>query len=129
MAYLLVVDDEPDLGELLAALLEGAGHTVRVAHDGQEGLRLVEERQPDLVLLDVEMPFVTGPEMSYEMLVRDGGLEQVPVILLSGVTNLFRVAARVGTPYFLRKPFAPDTLSQLVASALAERRAPLPASP
>jgi len=67
--------------------------------------------------------------MSYQMFVRDSGLEQVPIVLLSGVTNLFRVAARVGTPYFLRKPFAPDTLSRLVESALAERRPPMPATP
>lgn len=129
MADLLVVDDEPDLAELLAALFEAAGHTVRIAHDGQQGLRLVAERPPDLVLLDVEMPLVTGPEMSYEMFVRDSGLEQIPVVLLSGVTNLFKVAARVGTPYFLRKPFAPDAVSRLVESALSERRPPSPAPP
>jgi len=54
MADLLIVDDEPDLAEVLAAILAAAGHTVRTARDGREGLRLVSERQPDLVLLDVE---------------------------------------------------------------------------
>jgi CheY-like chemotaxis protein len=127
MADLLVVDDESELAELLAVLFEAVGHTVRVAYNGHEGLRLIAERQPDLVLLDVEMPLVTGPEMSCEMIIRDCGQELIPIVLLSGVTNLFQVAARVGTPYFLRKPFAADAVSQLVESALAERRPPLPA--
>jgi len=67
--------------------------------------------------------------MSYQMFVRDSGLEQVPIVLLSGVADLLQKNARVGTPYFLRKPFAPDTLSRLVESALAERRPPMPATP
>jgi CheY-like chemotaxis protein len=127
VANLLVVDDDPDLAELLTDLLEGQGHTVRVARDGREGLRLVAERRPDLVLLDVEMPLVTGPEMSQEMIVRDRGQEEIPIVLVSGVTNLFRLAASVGTPYFLRKPYDAETLSRLVASALVERRPPRPA--
>jgi CheY-like chemotaxis protein len=127
VANLLVVDDDPDLAELLTDLLEGQGHTVRVARDGREGLRLVAERRPDLVLLDVEMPLVTGPEMSQEMIVRDRGQEEIPIVLVSGVTNLFRLAASVGTPYFLRKPYDAETLSRLVASALVERRPPHPA--
>jgi CheY-like chemotaxis protein len=126
VANLLVVDDDPDLAELLTGYLESEGHIVRVAHDGGEGLRLVSERQPDLVLLDVEMPFVSGPQMSYQMVLRDCGEEQIPVVLLSAVTNLHRTAARVGTPYFLGKPFDPAALSRLVARALAERHAPSP---
>jgi CheY-like chemotaxis protein len=126
VANLLVVDDDADVAELLAAVLESRGHSVRVARDGREGLRLVAEGYPDLVLLDVEMPFVTGPEMSREMLFRDRGQEEIPIVLLSAVPNLFRVAARVGTPYFLRKPYDAAAVSALVDSALAERRPPLP---
>ena len=126
MADLLVVDDDPDLAELLTAFLETEGHSVRVAHDGREGLRLVSQRPPDLVVLDVEMPVVTGPQMSYELVVRDCGDEQIPIVLLSAVTNLHRTAAQVGTPYFLGKPFDPDALSRLVARALVERHAPSP---
>jgi CheY-like chemotaxis protein len=126
VADLLVVDDDSDLAELLADLLGGQGHTVRIARNGREGLRLVAERIPDLVLLDVEMPLLTGPEMSQEMIVRDSGQEEIPIVLLSGVTNLFRVAASVGTPYYLRKPYDAEAVSRLVASALVERRPPHP---
>jgi CheY-like chemotaxis protein len=127
VANLLVVDDDPDLAELLTGYRESEGHTVRVAHDGVEGLRLVSEQPPDLVLLDVEMPVLTGPQMSYQMVLRDCGDELIPVVLLSAVANLHRTAARVGTPYFLGKPFEPAALSRLVARALAERQAPSPA--
>ncbi|HVU50842.1 MAG TPA: response regulator [Polyangia bacterium] len=126
MADLLLVDDDPDLTELLAALLEGAGHTVRVARDGEEGLALVEARQPDVVLLDVEMPRLTGPEMTYRMFVHDVGQEKIPILLMSGVANLARVASLVGTPYFLAKPYAFDAVLRLVARAAVERRAPMP---
>jgi two-component system response regulator (stage 0 sporulation protein F) len=126
VADLLVVDDDPDLAESLAALLEAEGHEVRTARNGQEGLELVAQRQPDLVLLDVEMPFLTGPEMSYRMFIHDVGQEEIPLVLLSGVTNLLEVAQTVGTPYFLPKPCAFEAIVSLVARGLLERRAPVP---
>jgi CheY-like chemotaxis protein len=126
---LLVVDDDPDLGELLRDLLAGEGHTVRLARDGLEGLERVAERFPDLVLLDVEMPRLTGPEMTYRMLLHDLGQEEIPIVLLSGVTNLSRVAAIVGTPYFLPKPYDLPAVLRLLARALVERRAPSPQLP
>ncbi len=126
MADLLVVDDEPDLAECLADLLETEGHEVRTARNGKEGLALVAERQPDLVVLDVEMPVLTGPEMSYQMFIRDAGWEKIPIVLLSGVTNLFKVAEIVGTPYYLPKPCSFEAIRRLVSRALVERRAPLP---
>jgi DNA-binding response OmpR family regulator len=126
VADLLLVDDDPDLTELLGALLEAAGHTVRFARDGEQGLALVETRHPDLVLLDIEMPRLTGPEMSYRMFVRDMGQEKIPILLLSGVTNLDKIARFVGTPYFLAKPYAIEAVLGLVARAVVERCAPVP---
>jgi DNA-binding NtrC family response regulator len=122
---LLVVDDDHDLADCLAELLEEEGFKVRTARNGREGLRRIAERQPDLVLLDVEMPLLTGPEMSYEMFLRDAGQETIPIVLLSGVTNLHEVAEAVGTPYFLPKPCSFEAVERLLAKALAERRAPV----
>ena len=124
MADLLVVDDDPDLSEILAGLLEAAGHTVRVGRDGEEGLRLVAERHPDLVLLDVEMPCLTGPDMSYRMFLHDVGEDKIPIVLASGVPNLAGVASAVGTPYFLAKPYAIESVLGMVAKVVKERRAP-----
>jgi CheY-like chemotaxis protein len=126
MADLLIVDDDTDLAELLGELLCVSGHAVRLSRDGQEALEQLEQRLPDLVLLDVEMPVLTGPEVSYRMLVHDAGQEQVPIVLLSGVVNLAEVAALVGTPYFLSKPFDIDAVLRLVSRALVERTAPVP---
>jgi DNA-binding NtrC family response regulator len=126
VADLILVDDDSDLTELLGALLEDAGHTVRVARDGHEGLALVAARLPDAVLLDVEMPGLTGPEMSYRMFVHDAGQENIPVVLLSGVTNLAKVANLVGTPYFLAKPYAIEAVLRIVAKAIVERLPPVP---
>jgi CheY-like chemotaxis protein len=126
MADLLVVDDDRDSSELFSELLRARGHAVRTAYDGLEGLERVAERKPDLVLLDVEMPLLTGPEMSYRMLVHDAGEEKIPVVLLSGVVNLREVARHVGTPYFAPKPYTLDVVLKLLARALEERTPPAP---
>jgi CheY-like chemotaxis protein len=124
MADLLIVDDDEDLREVLAAVLLSMNHTVRIARDGEEGLALVNERFPDLVLLDVEMPVLDGPSMAYRMLIGNLGKEKIPIILLSGIMDLHLVAAKVGTPYFLGKPYAFEALLPLLERALVERRPP-----
>lgn len=127
MADLLLVDDDHDLAEILTEFLAMAGHEVRVAHNGHEGLALLAARHPELILLDVEMPVLTGPEMALQMFLRDAGLEQIPVLLLSGAADLRQIALQVGTPYFLGKPTDPDTLMKTLDHALQERAPPRPA--
>ena len=126
MAKCLIVDDDPDLGEALTSILDDEGYKVQIAHDGREGLKKISEEMPDIVLLDVEMPVLNGPDMAYELFVQDCGKEFIPIILLSGVANLKQVAERVGTPYFLAKPYHLDRLLNLVQQALAEQRSPVP---
>lgn len=126
MAKCLVVDDDPDIGESLGSILDDEGHQVRVAHDGREGLEKISEEIPDVVLLDVEMPVLNGPDMVYELFIQDCGKELIPIVLLSGVANLKQVAERVGTPYFLAKPCSIDLLLNLIQCALAEKRPPVP---
>lgn len=129
MAHLLVVEDNPDLAEPLIELLSARGHRVDAACDGEEGLKhlAVEEKElPDAVLLDVEMPVLDGPSMAYRMLVENAGKDKIPLILLSGAMDLRRIAARVGTPYFLSKPYRFEALTEVLDHALVERRAPQP---
>ncbi|MCW5831528.1 MAG: hypothetical protein KIS78_03635, partial [Labilithrix sp.] len=76
--------------------------------------------------LDVEMPALTGPEMALEMFLRDRGLENIPIILCSGVLDLESIAADVGTRYFLPKPYDPSALTRLIQRVLEERAAPQP---
>jgi DNA-binding response OmpR family regulator len=124
MANLLVVDDDPDIAETLAEFLRGEGHSVRIAANGEEGLRLLGDGLPDVVLLDVEMPVLDGPRMAHNMFLQDLGRELVPILFLSGVPDLDRVAAHWGTPYYLPKPFSLDRLLQMLDQTLRERRAP-----
>lgn len=127
MADVLIVEDDEDLAELTAMMLEAAGHRVRRAADGRAGLRELEARLPEVIVLDVEMPLLDGPDMAYRMFVEDSGKERIPIVLLSAVVALEGIAARVGTPYFLAKPCESEALVEMVARAERERRAPVPA--
>ena len=126
MAAVLIIDDDIDSADALAEIMRAEGHDVRVGFNGQDGLRLARERIPQVALLDVEMPILDGPGMAYQMFLHDMGLEKVPVVLLSGVTHLQDVAAEVGTPYFLGKPYRFERVVALVGRALSERVSPKP---
>jgi len=131
MRTLLIVDDDRDVTEILAEVLRDEGYQAEIARDGEEALRFVDARMPempDAVLLDVEMPVLDGPSTVCQLIVTNAGREKIPVVLLAGVANLQRVAALVGTPYFLEKPFGLRDLLALVGRALAERTPPHPAA-
>jgi DNA-binding NtrC family response regulator len=126
MAELLIVDDDLDVVWILEQVLMQAGYVVRVAYNGEEALRSLHERYPDLVILDVEMPVLDGPGLAYQMFVHNCGMENTPIVLLSGVFDIEAVARRVGTPYFLGKPFNPNDLMRMVRRALVEQAVPRP---
>ncbi|MBS2026983.1 MAG: response regulator [Deltaproteobacteria bacterium] len=126
MADILLVEDDPDIAELVQIFLEGAGHHVRLARNGREGLERLEERLPDVVVMDVEMPVLTGPQMVERMFVENMGRDNIPVVVVSAAMGLSAVAKRIGTPYHLSKPFSPEALLGLVDQALGERRIPQP---
>jgi CheY-like chemotaxis protein len=122
---LLIVDDDSDLAEVLSQALRESGYFVQTARSGEEGLRVLRSTQlPDAILLDVEMPVLGGPGMAREMKIHDAGEEKIPIVLWSGRTDLAAIAAQVGTPYWIAKPFALEKLLALLALALRERIAP-----
>src|SRR5688572_4484014 len=95
MANLLLVDDDGDLIETLAEVLRSVGHDVRTARDGEEGLQALHDAPlPDVVVLDVDMPVLSGPGMAHEMLLHDAGEEKIPVMLVSGSPDLAQIAGR-----------------------------------
>jgi FixJ family two-component response regulator len=127
MANVLIVDDSSDTVEITTELLESAGHQVRTGRNGEDGLKSLDAGPlPDCIVLDVEMPVLSGPGMAHQMLLHDAGEERIPILLVSGRGDLPEVAGQMGTPYFLAKasPDYGDTLLELLDRALRERLPP-----
>jgi two-component system nitrogen regulation response regulator NtrX len=114
----LVVDDEADIRELVAGVLEDEGYSVRCAADSTAALDAVEERRPSMVLLDVWLKGskLDGLELLQELKRRDPTL---PVLLISGHGNLDTAVAAVreGAVDFIEKPFEAERLLYLVRKA------------
>src|SRR5262249_55047494 len=126
MASVVIVDDDADITAVVQEVLELEGYEVHAANDGSAGLRLVRERLPDVVISDVEMPQLDGPGMADRMLIEDCGMEEIPVVLVSGAPDLMGIARRVGTPYVIAKPCTPRRLLAEVERALREQTPPRP---
>ena len=126
MAHILLVEDDDDIRYLLADILTLSGHEVRTGRDGVEGLRCLDEGFPQVVVSDVDMPKLDGPGMVYRMFVENLGRENIPLIFVSASAGLRRIAAAIGTPYFLAKPFDPSALLALIGRALREGLPPRP---
>lgn len=126
MAHILLVDDDPDVVETTTLILSAEGHRIELAANGKEGLAALERGLPDLVVLDIEMPVLDGPQMAYRMFLQDCGREKVPILLISGAADLKQIAAIVGTPYRIAKPYHIDAFLSLVERVLSERTPPSP---
>lgn len=125
MANVLFVDDDMDIAETFDDLLRSKGHLVRTATCGKDGLQLLKAAPlPDVVILDVDMPGMSGPAMAHQMLLHDAGQEHIPVILLSGNVDLPQIAGRMGTPYFLAKTGDTEVFFEMLDRAVRERIAP-----
>lgn len=121
MARLLVVDDEPDLRELLRVSLRMAGHEVAVAADGRKGLTLAIEARPDVVLLDVMMPGMDGwAVLSALKSSPDAAVSAIPVIMLTALGDDLDVVRGgiEGALRYLTKPFALAELRAAVDDAV-----------
>jgi excisionase family DNA binding protein len=107
----LIVDDDPRVREYVRVNLEMEGYSVREAGSAEEGLGVLEEVSPDLVLLDVMMPEVDGWEMLRRLQERHG-VGAIPVIMFSGKIddNAAEEASARGAQGFVGKPFDPQQL-------------------
>src|SRR4051812_1678414 len=121
MARVLVVDDEPDIRELVRLNLELAGYDVLLAHDGPAGLNTLRSEQPDLVVLDVMMPGMDGWEVLRQIKADPvESLAQIPVLMLTAKSDdLDRVRGGIeGAIRYITKPFALAELRDAVKMAL-----------
>ena len=127
-ATILVVDDEADVTSYLSTVLQSRGYTTIAASSGAEALSVGAERRPDLIILDVMMPGMTGWEVLRRL--RDSALAEVPVIVLSARESPEDVAEglRFGVRSYLGKTAGLDRLLSEVRAALGPSGGPMAAA-
>lgn len=112
--YILIIEDEEANRHALVRLLEKEGHTTCWAANGEGGLRMMRNEKPDLVLLDMMMPGMTGWDVARERLA-DPELRKIPVIILSGlgadeIHQQGKVNVLTGIALIMGKPFETEVL-------------------
>lgn len=114
----LAADDSPSVRALVRRLLERRGFQVVEASDGREALDLARANPPDVMLLDIQMPYLDGHQVLRAMSA-DPDLAVIPVVFLTGRTDVEELVAalHLGGHDFLRKPFEPDELVARVRAA------------
>ena len=127
MQRVLICDDEPDLAALVELNLKDAGFAVEVAHNGEAALELARLHRPDLVLLDVMLPDVSGAEVC-RRLKKDPATAQVPVMLLTARSEEpDRVSGfEAGADDYVTKPFSVRELVLRVKAVLRRQTATTP---
>jgi signal transduction histidine kinase/CheY-like chemotaxis protein len=131
-ADILVVDDDPEMRPALSLILESQGYSVRTAQDGEEGLEKINEKEPDLLILDLLMPKMDGFEVCKRLEEkRSSGSGKFPVIILSAIfeeNSRRRYELETETDLqvdgYITKPISPPVLLQRVEKALLKRKAP-----
>jgi DNA-binding response OmpR family regulator len=108
----LVVEDEPELRAVVTYVLEEEGFTVATAADGREALERVNEARPDLVVLDMGLPILSGEEVASEM--RKLFPEPPPILVMSAAGAIVERARRIGATSFITKPFDLEELARAV---------------
>jgi two-component system, OmpR family, alkaline phosphatase synthesis response regulator PhoP len=116
---ILVVDDESDIRTLLRSILEIEGHYIQEAADGLEALSLYEELNPDVIVLDIMMPGLSGLDVLREIRGQHDGLS-VPIMVLTALHDDATAweAWAGGVNTFVTKPFDPEYLVAWVAKQL-----------
>lgn len=122
VTHILVVDDEPDIRELVRDILVDEGYDVSIAENGEQARQARRQRRPDLILLDIWMPDIDGIALLREW--ATGKDQNIPVIMISGHGTVETAveATRLGAYDFLEKPLSLAKLLLTVHNALEMRR-------
>jgi twitching motility two-component system response regulator PilH len=125
----LLVDDDPDIRTFIVTVLEENGYSPIIAKNGEEGIQKVEEKSPDLVILDVLMPKQSGIKMYRELKTNDA-YKNIPVVILSGISKrVFLRSQEALTEFggenvpepnaYIEKPVEPDELAEIIKKFIA----------
>jgi DNA-binding response OmpR family regulator len=120
MARILIAEDERDIRDLITFTLRFAGHEVIPTANGEEAYQTAIKVQPDLILMDVRMPRMTGYE-ACEQLKSNAETRSIPVVFLSakGQESEVRTGLDAGAEEYILKPFSPDQLTERIKTILA----------
>ncbi|HZM24661.1 MAG TPA: response regulator transcription factor [Anaerolineales bacterium] len=121
MAKILIAEDERDIRDLVAFTLRFAGYEVFAAANGEEAVEMAPKVNPDLILMDVRMPRMTGYE-ACKVMKANADLKDIPVVFLTarGQETEIQQGLDAGAEEYLLKPFAPDQLTTRVKAILAK---------
>lgn len=121
MAKILIAEDERDIRDLVAFTLRFAGYEVFAAANGEEAVEMAPTVNPDLILMDVRMPRMTGYE-ACKVMKANPVLKDIPVVFLTarGQETEIQQGLDAGAEEYLLKPFAPDQLTTRVKAILAK---------
>ncbi|MEQ8672191.1 MAG: response regulator [Aggregatilineales bacterium] len=121
MANILVAEDERDIRELINFTLSFAGHSITQAANGVEALEIAQKELPDLIMMDVRMPRMTGYEACRQMKEIDS-IKDIPVVFLSakGQDDEVQTGIQAGAIAYILKPFAPDELTHQITEILQQ---------
>ena len=119
MTKILIAEDEPDIRELVAFTLRFGGYEVVTAMNGEEAVQFALRELPDMILMDVRMPRMTGYD-ACRVMKADPLLRHIPVVFLSakGQETEIQTGLNAGAEEYLLKPFAPDQLTERVRAIL-----------
>lgn len=129
MATILAIEDDPSFRDLLQLHLQAAGHAVRTAADPEEGLRALLEDPPELILLDLDLPYLDGFEV-LEALRSDKASRAIPVIVITGRAEgeAYDRCRKIGIDGFASKPLKREELLRVIDKVLTgsanKRRTP-----
>ncbi|HEY6241304.1 MAG TPA: response regulator [Burkholderiales bacterium] len=123
MAKIVIIEDDLTFLDLLRVHLASAGHEVQTAEDAALGLRAIIADRPDIVLLDISVPYLTGFEM-LKALHSDPATRKIPVIVLTGHSDdeTYAKAKKLGAADFLTKPIQRDRLINAIDAQLVPRK-------
>jgi CheY-like chemotaxis protein len=113
MASILIVENDDAEFSLLKFSLERDGHTISRATDGMSGLEQAQAQEPDLIVMGMRLPVMSGWELARQLKAMPK-MQSTPIISLSACEDLQRKAYEAGCEEFLLKPFSPNTLNGLV---------------
>ena len=118
----LVVEDDPDLGDTIVTFLKEEGLDAKFARDGDQAMRLVDQLSPAVMILDLMMPRRDGFSVLRELRA-DGRISNLPVIVVTAIFGLSErlYATELGAADYVTKPFELDELIERVRNVLASR--------